>query len=231
MRAGAIASRFPVDRQDMLLRYFCHNLSAKQVWQRLALRRDARREVNSVWFESIVRAVLRAVPVVMMSALAFGAAVAAPTALTDLVGNPVVGTWQTLDGTEISVQPCEQDFCGYLTWVVIPKDLKVQCEQMDHAAFSAELMDIKNPDKAMQTRPILGLHMLTAKPTSDPANFTASIYNPTDGSTNDVQLFVLNGGTTLRIGGGCVGSMCAITQDWPKVPTREGPPDYVCPKP
>ena len=90
------------------------------------------------------------------------------------------------------------------------------------------MLDYSNPDKSKQTRPLLGVQMMSIKTTSDPNTYTASVYNPQDGSPNDIQVFILNGGSTLRVGGGCIGSMCAVTQDWPKVPDRAEAPDFTC---
>jgi len=70
--------------------------------------------------------------------------------------------------------------------------------------------------------------MMQLTPTNDPTAFTVRVYNPEDGSTNDGQLYILNNGQTLRIGGGCINAMCVESQDWPKVPDREGTPNFSC---
>ncbi len=79
----------------------------------------------------------------------------------------------------------------------------------------------------MQTRSLLGAQMLTVTPTSDPNAYSARVYNAEDGSTNDVLIWIVNG-TILRLGGGCLAGICAITQDWPRVPDREAVPDFSC---
>ena len=165
-----------------------------------------------------------------MLAAAFGAmpAVATPVALSSVIGPSVAGTWRTQDGTEVNVAPCPEGLCGTLSYIVIPKKNAADCRAMDHAAFGSLMLDYVNPDKSLQTRTLLGMTMLTITPTSDPNTYTAKAYNPQDGSTNDVELFILNGGTTLRIGGGCVSSMCVVTQDWPKVADRPNIPDFTC---
>lgn len=155
------------------------------------------------------------------------AAVAAPVPLASVM-SPADGTWRTQNGTEITIAPCDQGLCGALTFITIPKKNAEQCHSMDKQTFAQLMLDYGNPDKTLQTRPLLGLVMLTLKPTNDPTSFTARVYNPEDGSSNDVQVFILNGGSTLRIGGGCLGTMCVQSQDWPKVPTREPVPDFSC---
>ena len=82
-------------------------------------------------------------------------------------------------------------------------------------------------DKALQTRPLLGVEMVRLKPTNEPEGYTAKIYNAEDGKYYDVLIWIMNG-NTLRLGGGCIGSMCAVTQDWPKVAERETVPDFTC---
>lgn len=153
---------------------------------------------------------------------------AAPVPLSSVIGPSAVGTWRTQDGTEISIAPCGDHLCGSLSYIVIPKNHTADCQSMDHLSFGSLMLDYSNPDKSLQTRPLLGLDMMQVKPTGDPNTYTASIYNPQDGSTNDVEVFILNGGTTLRIGGACMGTMCAVTQDWPKVPDRPDAPTFAC---
>jgi len=170
----------------------------------------------------------RLAPVLLAAATISLPAEAAPMPLSAVVRPPVVGTWRTQNGTEVSVAPCGDELCGTLSYIVIPKKNAAQCSATDPQTFASLMLDYSNPDKSLQTRPLLGLTMLTIKPTGDPNTYTASAYNPEDGSTNDVQLFVVDGGATLRIGGGCFGGMCAVTQDWPRVPDRPDAPTFTC---
>lgn len=171
---------------------------------------------------------LRPALVVLAGLAATAPAQAAPVPLSTLIGPPVVGTWRTPNGTEVSVAPCGDQLCGTLSYIVIPKKNAAQCNATDPQTFASLMLDYSNPDKSLQTRPLLGLTMLSIKPTDDPNTYTGSAYNPEDGSTNDVQLFVVNGGATLRLGGGCFAGMCAVTQDWPRVPDRPDAPTFTC---
>jgi uncharacterized protein (DUF2147 family) len=188
---------------------------------------------DSVRIEVILNAARRAAVVFAGLALVISAGFVAPALAQTatpaaLTGAPIEGTWRTLNGTEITITPCDAGYCGVLSWVLIPKANADQCRATDHTAFASLMMDYKNPDKAQQTRPILGLTMLKVKPSNDPHSFNASVYNPEDGSTNDVQVFILNNDKTLKIGGGCIGTICVQSQDWPRVPDREGTPDFSC---
>lgn len=152
-----------------------------------------------------------------LAALAPGAALAAS----------VEGTWRTLDGTEITVEPCGSTYCGTLSWIVIPRSEAAICKSMAKDAFAALMLDTKNPDKSLQTRPLLGAPMMSIKPSKDPDAYSGTIYDATTGKTHDVLVWILNG-KTLRLGGGCIGSMCVQTQDWPKVAERQDSPGFTC---
>lgn len=179
-----------------------------------------------MWFEPFSAVARRlAIAAVVLSVPAIPA-MAAPVALTSLLSSPAEGAWKTQNGTEITVAPCDEGFCGTLSWVIVPPQYAAQCEQ-DKAAFGPQMLDYQNASPALRTRPILGMQILTLKPTSDPTAFTANIYNAEDGKSYDGLVWIL-AGNTLRFGGGCVGSMCAVTQDWPRVPPRAVAPDFTC---
>lgn len=139
----------------------------------------------------------------------------------------IEGTWRTLDGTEITIDPCGAAYCGTLSWIVVPREEAAICKTMAKDAFAALMVDSKNPNKALQTRPLLGAPMMSIKPSQDPDAYSATIYDATTGKTHDVQVWIVKG-KTLRLGGGCIGSICMQTQDWPKVAERQDTPDFTC---
>lgn len=149
--------------------------------------------------------------VLIFAALAMGGnAAAAETA--------IAGSWRTQNGTEVTIAPCGDAYCGYLSWVVIPPDYASQCSA-DRAAFAAQMRDVRNPDPTLQSRPIVGLELMHLRPTGN--DYAGDVYNVEDGSTvNNLTAWITDHGQTLRIGGGCFGHMCIGTQDWPRVPTR-----------
>ncbi|HZY68058.1 MAG TPA: DUF2147 domain-containing protein [Devosia sp.] len=140
----------------------------------------------------------------------------------------VEGSWLTSNGAEITVSPCADGYCGVLSWIVIPKSQAELCLSLPKEEFAPLILDYNNADKSQQTRSLLGAQMLKLKPTNDPDAYTASIYNAEDGSTHDVLVWITEGGNNFRLGGGCLGSLCAVTQDWPRVPLREVTPDFTC---
>lgn len=140
----------------------------------------------------------------------------------------VEGTWQTLNGSEITIAPCgTNEYCGSLSYIVIPPEQAQMCRSMEKQSFASLMLDYNNADKSLQTRPLLGVEMVRLKPTSEPEGYTATIYNAQDGKSYDVLVWIMNG-DTLRLGGGCVQTMCAVTQDWPRVAGRETAPDFTC---
>jgi uncharacterized protein (DUF2147 family) len=100
------------------------------------------------------------------------------------------------------------------------------CRSMEKEAFASLMLDYKNTDKSLQARSLLGVEMLRLTPADGADAYTASIYNAEDGKTYEVLVWIVDG-QTLRLGGGCVASVCAATQDWPKVADREAP-DFTC---
>ncbi len=142
------------------------------------------------------------------------------------VAASIEGTWRTLTGTEINVQPCGTDFCGTFSYIVIPAKDAAACKSMPKEDFATLILDYENPNQSLQTRSLLGLNAVSIKPTRDPDAYTANIYNAEEGKAYDVLLWVA--GDMLTLGGGCLGSMCAVTQQWPRVPDRENAPDFSC---
>lgn len=166
-----------------------------------------------------------ALALVAFPAAAQESTVADPAAATRIPAS-VEGTWRTLTGTEINVQPCGSGFCGTFSFIPIPaKDAEI-CRQMAKSDFATLILDYKNPNKSLQSRSLLGLNAVAITPTPNPNEYLANIYNAEEGKSYDV-IFWING-NKLTLGAGCLGSMCAVTQDWPRVPDRPDAPTFSC---
>ena len=152
---------------------------------------------------------------------------AAVTAVTISAGAavaaPIEGTWQTQEGTEVNVTPCGADYCGILSWIVIPKEYSATCNA-DRDKFGAQMLDTKNPDPSLRTRSLVGLQMMTLKPTGDPTRYDVHLYSSEDGKSYDGSAKV--DGDTLNLQQ-CLG-LCITIQSWPRVPDRAGTPDFSC---
>lgn len=139
------------------------------------------------------------------------------------VAAPVEGTWQTQGGTEVTVVPCGSSYCGLLSWIVIPPDHSADC-RADREKFASQMLDYTNPDPALRSRPLVGMQMMSLKPTNNPTRYDVHLYNTQDGKSYDGVVVV--DGNTLNLQS-CVG-ICFTVQSWPRVPTRPGPPDFTC---
>jgi uncharacterized protein (DUF2147 family) len=133
------------------------------------------------------------------------------------------GTWQTLQGTEVTIAPCESGYCGILSWIVIPKEHSAECAA-DKPGFESKMLDYQNPDQSLRTRSLIGMQMVTLRPTGNPNRYDIHIYDTERGKSYDGAAEI--DGNTLNLQQ-CLG-ICVTVQSWPRVPTREGLPDVNC---
>lgn len=135
----------------------------------------------------------------------------------------IEGTWQTQQGTEVTVAPCASGYCGILSWIVIPKEHSAECTA-DKLGFEAKMLDYQNPDKSLRTRSLIGLQMMSMRPTGNPNRYDVHIYDSEHGKYYDGAVEV--DGNTLNLQQ-CLG-ICVTVQSWPRVATRPLIPDVSC---
>ena len=136
---------------------------------------------------------------------------------------PIEGTWQAPKQAEITVAPCGAAYCGQLSWIVIPHEHSADC-RADKAKFESEMLDYQNPNPSLRSRSLIGIQMMTLKPTNDPNRYDVHIYSSEDGkSYNGVAVVA---GDTLNLQQ-CMG-VCITVQSWPRLPTRAGTPGFTC---
>ncbi len=131
--------------------------------------------------------------------LALGLTLAAAPALA---ADPVEGDWLTQTGTgKVRIAPCPgkaDRLCGSIFWLKNAADQKST--------------DVRNPDAALRSRPILGLPMLHGFKAAGPGRWTGGkIYDPQTGKTYDSKLSI-NPNGTLKVEG-CVAVICQA-QTW-----------------
>ena len=153
----------------------------------------------------------------------------APVSAEDLASgagedlNPVVGTWLTENATEITIAPCQQWLCGYLSKIVIPEDVYAQHKDSIDAIGIANLTDDKNPDPALKSRTLLGLPMITLKTKISPVRYEGELYNPEDGQVYYGKVELSDWQTLLLRG--CLGwlTFACANEDrvWTRVPEEE----------
>ncbi len=116
----------------------------------------------------------------------------------------VYGVWESHDGTsKIEITDCGNGTpCGYIRWVEY---------EVPDVYTDGVLRDGYNKDKALQTRPIIGLQLLGDFESARSQWRRGEIYDPETGNTYRASLKRADG-DTLEIQG-CVAVMCQ-TIEW-----------------
>lgn len=127
----------------------------------------------------------------LMAVLAF--AFALPAFATD-----PSGIWMTKDKAEVTIKKCGSQFCG-----VVSKPAK------------PGLRDIRNPDPALNGRPIMGMPILWVSKGEKPGVLPGELYNPLDGKVYEGTL-ELRSENTLRVRG-CVLRIFCLHEDWVRI--------------
>lgn len=145
----------------------------------------------------------------------------------NVIVSPLVGTWVTGPQTEITIELCEEGFCGYITKVVVPEHIKQRFGEAEIGELAPEeYFDFLNEDPELRDRPILGLQILTLISQSGPARYDGEIYNPEDGKTYDGYMEIV-GPDRVRLTGCAVFNLVCRGEEWvraPQVTTTEDPP-------
>lgn len=100
-----------------------------------------------------------------------------------------VGVWLHANGRiQVEIAPCGERLCGKIVWFKWPNDDQ-----------GLPLVDLKNPDPALRTRPLLGLEILSdLRRTAERTWEGGKIYNPDDGADYRAQMSIQDDGT-LRL--------------------------------
>lgn len=94
-----------------------------------------------------------------------------------------VGVWlHENERIKLDITTCGDELCGKLVWFRWPND-----------AQGLPLVDLKNPDSALRTRPLLGLTVLTGlRRAADGTWKDGQIYNPDDGKKYRALISIQN---------------------------------------
>jgi uncharacterized protein (DUF2147 family) len=116
-----------------------------------------------------------------------------------------VGVWLTEKGdARVKVTKCGSGICGVIVGLKDPIDPATGHPQVDD----------KNPNPALQTRPVIGISLFIGMRPSASGKWSGQIYNADDGGTY-VSHVTFTGGDTLRVEG-CVGMICG-GETWTRV--------------
>jgi uncharacterized protein (DUF2147 family) len=112
------------------------------------------------------------------------------------------GIWLTQAGdAKVRVSRCGGGICGVVVWLKDPID----------PATGKPQVDDKNPNPALQRRPIIGLALFSGMRAAGPNKWSGRIYNAHDGKSYASTVSVAGPGK-LRVEG-CVGTFCG-GEDW-----------------
>jgi uncharacterized protein (DUF2147 family) len=99
------------------------------------------------------------------------------------------GVWQDSSGrVQVEIAPCGEQLCGKIVWFKWPDNDQ-----------GLPLLDVKNKDPALRTRPLLGLTILDGlRRTGENTWEEGKIYNPEDGVIYQADMSMADDGS-LRV--------------------------------
>lgn len=141
---------------------------------------------------------------VLFAATSAGAQSATPVGAQGLTP---LGVWLHANKRiQIEIAPCGDRLCGKIIWFKWPNDAQGQ-----------PLVDLKNSDRALRTRPLLGLAVLNGLRRADDGTWEdGKIYNPDDGGNYHALMSIQNDGT-LRVRAYVLLPIFGETQLWTRV--------------
>ena len=134
---------------------------------------------------------------------------------------PIEGVWQTVLLSEVTIAPCPEGFCGYLSKIVVPEGMLSEAEAEAAAKMNPEeFFDHRNKDPALRNRPMLGLQLLTLRPGNQPHIYDGEVYNPNDGNIY-VGYMEMLGPDMVRLNGCVLFNVICQGEDWVRAPLVE----------
>ena len=129
---------------------------------------------------------------------------AAPMARAQSAADPS-GVWQTQAGdAHVKISKCGGGICGVIVSLREPTDPSTGKPQVDN----------RNPNPALNTRPIIGLPLFSGMRPADGGKWSGQIYNADDGGTYASSISLASP-DMLRVEG-CVGALCG-GETWTRV--------------
>ena len=118
-----------------------------------------------------------------------------------------VGVWlHANERIQVEIAPCSDRLCGRIIWFRWPND-----------AQGLPLVDVKNPDPALRTRPLLGLMVLRGLRRSGKNTWAdGEIYNPDDGVDYRARMSIQDDGS-LRMRAYVLFPLLGRTLVWKRV--------------
>lgn len=114
----------------------------------------------------------------------------------------IKGTWLTDEGkARVLMEPCGSNVCGKIIWLKEPND-----------SSGKPLVDGRNENKSLRTRPIMGLQLAQFASNGN-GGWKGDIYNPEEGKSYTVDAAIQADGS-LRIKGCILGGLVCDGQTW-----------------
>ena len=140
-----------------------------------------------------------------------------PVADPDRILDPIEGIWQTQELSEVTIALCPHGFCGTLSKIVVPREGLTDEEYAAAQAMPVDsFTDMRNPDPALRSRPMLGLQILTLLTSTKPNIYDGEIYNPQDGNIYSGYVEML-GPDLIKLNGCVLYNLICQGQDWVRV--------------
>lgn len=94
--------------------------------------------------------------------------------------NSILGIWQTeMNESKVEIHRCGEKICGTIIWLKNPNYTDSR-----EGAVNTPIIDRKNPDPALKSRPVLGLRVLEGfTAVSDNTWGNGTCYDPKSGNT------------------------------------------------
>ena len=135
---------------------------------------------------------------------ALQSASAAAVQLPDSAAEKILGQWLTAEGeSKIEIVPCDSvTFCGRIVWLRDPlKDGK-------------PVVDDKNPDESLRSRPVLGVELLRGFTYAGDGVWSGGkIYDPKSGNDYSAKMTMVND-TTIDLRGYVLIPLFGRTERW-----------------
>jgi len=150
-----------------------------------------------------------------------GSIATAAQAQKQIFAPEIVGSWFTKSQSIVTIEPCNEGYCGVLTKVVIPQFLKDKYGT-DIRAMEGNYIDALNKDPALRQRQVLGLKILVLRDRSDKNRIDGTIYNPEDGETYNGFMEVIDA-NNIRLSGCILFNLICMGEDWVRVSSASAP--------
>jgi len=110
----------------------------------------------------------------------------------------ILGAWLTAEGkSKVEIYKCGAKYCGKIVWLKIPQYPADDPQGMG----GKDKMDRENPDKALKTRPLLGINIIQDFVYDGEAEWDdGTIYDPRNGKTYSCSM-TLTDANTLEVRG------------------------------